>query len=292
MTETNFGNLLNQIVSNAISTLFRQGELAELTYGAFNIAYKNVQADENDQIQLHLPVGYRADQTTIDSTKNYSKQELLRQYQFLAVNQLAVNGISQLVTTIESMTGDLLRAILMKYPHKIGRDRKISIGDVLAAPTIEAIHAHAVDSFLYGLGYKSPGELAEAVEKLTRLNLMECAAFHRYMEVSATRDIYIHNRGMANTKYIEKSGHHARVKAGHFLPVDVKYFLQSYEQCIQLAEWWEAQLHDIWHSSEYEERKNATDDEATPSPPIDGVSQELRALAAKYSKPQSDVPAE
>ena len=39
------------------------------------------------------------------------------------------------------------------------------------------------------------------------------------------------------------------------LPADLQYFLESYEHCLQIADWLEEQLHSHWHSSEYEDRR-------------------------------------
>jgi hypothetical protein len=290
MTTVDLGNQLNRVVNSARAILFRQGELAQLTYGAFDIASIKVQEDSNETIDISFPVGWTADHKPINSTRTYSKQELLSQYQFLALNQLASNAILHLVTTVEAMTEDLLRAVFMKYPQKLGSDTKISVGAVLEATSIEAVHAHAVDTMLNKLAYKSPADFADEVQKQMGIALLECTAFHRYMEVKATRDVYIHNRGMANKVYAVKAGQHARVQAGQFLPADVQYFLESYEQCLRLTEWWERQLHDKWHSSEFEARQNAP--KQTPeqgiAPPIDSVSERLRKLAAKYLKPQGE----
>jgi hypothetical protein len=286
MTTTDLGNQLNRIVSSARSILFRQGELAQLTYGAFDIASRKVQEDATETIEISFPVGWAPDHKPINATRKYSKQELLTQYQFLALNQLASNGVLHLVTITEAMTEDVLRAVFMRYPHKLGADTKISVGAVLEATSLEAVHAHAVDTMLNKLAYKSPAEFADDVRKQMGISLLECTAFHRYMELKATRDVYIHNRGIANKVYVGKAGQHARVQAGQFLPVDVQYFLESYEQCLRLTEWWERQLHDKWHSSEFEARENApkqtsAEDAAAPTDP---VGEKLRALAVKYAK--------
>ncbi len=290
MTTIDLGNQLNKLACAARGTLFRQSELAQLTYGAFDIAYRKVQDDSNEVVELSFPVGWTADHKPISSTKKYSKQELLTQYQFLAINQLASNGILHLVTIVEAMTEDLLRAVFLKYPHKLGSDTKVTVGSILECNSIEAVHAHAVETLLNRLAYKSPAEFADEVEKQMGINLLECGAFHRYMEIKATRDVYIHNRGMANKTYVRKAGQHARVQAGNFLPTDVQYFLESFEQCVQLTEWWEKQLHDKWHSSEYEARAHApqANSEESTRAPIDDVSEQLRLLAQKFLKPKGD----
>lgn len=255
MTSINIGNQLNQIVASSKDTMFNQGELAQLTYGAFDIAVKSMQSMEQEEIDVTFPVGYNPDKTAIQSTRTYSKNQLLSKYQYLAYHQLSVNALVQLVTIVETMLGDIVRAVVVRYPHKLGGKRSLSIQTVLESTSIEEVHLRATDALLNELAYKSPTEFAESVHQLLSVNLLECPSFHWYVEVKATRDIFIHNRGIANEVYVRKSGSHARVKSGMVAPVDIQYFLESYEHCLQIAEWLEIELHGHWHSSEFEDRK-------------------------------------
>ncbi len=256
MSSVNIGNHLNQVVLTAKRALFEQGELAQLTYGAFDIAVRELQSSEVESVEVTFPVGYNPDKTAMHTTRIYPKDELLMKYQRLAFHQLSVNAIVQLVTIVETMLGDVVRVVVVRFPKKLGNKRNLSIQTVLESTSIEEIHLRATDALLNELSYKSPAEFAESAQQLFSVNLLECPAFHRYVEVKATRDIFIHNGGVANDVYVRKAASHARVKAEMTLPVDIQYFLESYESCLQLSEWIEAKLNDTWHSSEYEDRKN------------------------------------
>ncbi len=251
----NIGNQLYRLVNEAQTALFNQGELAQLTYGAFDIAARSMQESKQEEIEVTFPIGYRADKTAMEGKRTYNKEQLLGRYQYLAFHQLSVNGVVQLITIVEAMLGDVVRAIVTKYPQKLGSKRNIPMKEVLESSSIEEIHLRACDSFLNDLSYKSPADFAEAVQGFLSLNLFECPAFHKYIEAKATRDVYIHNRGVANDVYVRKSGAHARVKSGMQLPVEIQYFLESYETCIQFTEWLETKLHENWHSSELEDYK-------------------------------------
>ena len=255
MSSANLGNQLNQIVYMARAAMFDQGELSQLTYGAFDIAATSMQNMAQDEIEVTFPVGYKPDKTAIQSTRTYRKEELQEKYQFLAFHQLSINAIVQLVTITETMLGDIIRAVIARYPQKLGGKRNISIQAVLESTTLEEVHLRATDTLLNELAYKSPAEFSEAMNQLLSVNLLECPAFHRYMEIKATRDIFIHNQGVANEVYIRKSGTHARARSGVKLPADIQYFLESYEQCLQISDWLEEELHKHWHSSDYEDRK-------------------------------------
>ncbi|OYY94170.1 MAG: hypothetical protein B7Y41_07530 [Hydrogenophilales bacterium 28-61-23] len=255
MSGLNLGNQLNQIVQTAKHAMFDQGELAQLTYGAFDIAARSMQEMEHEEIEVTFPVGCNPDKTAIQSTRTYRKEQLLSKYQFLAFHQLSINALVQLVTLIETMLSDVVRAVVVRYPQKLGGKRSVPLQVVLEATSLEEVHIRATDTFLNELAYKSPGEFSESVAQLLSVNLLECPAFHRYMEIKATRDIFVHNSGIANDVYIRKAGSHSRVKSGMDLPADIQYFLESYECCLQIAEWLEIELHGHWHSTEYEDRK-------------------------------------
>jgi hypothetical protein len=274
MTTPTLGNLLYGLVTGARHALFNQGELAQLTYGAFDVVAGNVQSSDNESIEISFPVGYSPDRTPIPGARKFTKPELLGRYQFLAFHQLPLNGIAQLVTIVEALLGDVLRSVVVRYPHKLGAKRTLPLHAVLEAQTLEEVHLKATDSLLNELSYKSPAEFAEALQSLLSVNLLECAAFHKYVELKATRDIHVHNRGVANETYLKKAGSHARVARGVFLPVDIPYFLESYEACLQVTEWLEVELDQHWHSSERETAKTAPaqpPETLLPTDPTDAV---------------------
>ena len=235
--------------------MFDEGEFAQLTYGAFDIAARSMQEMSQEEIEVKFPIGYNPDRTVLESVRKYRKDQLLAKYQHLAFYQLSVNALVQLVTHVENMLSDVVRAVVVKYPQKLGGKRTITIQSVLESTSLEEMHLRATDTLLNELTYKSPADFAEAIEQLMGIKLLECPAFHCYIEIKASRDIYIHNRGIANDVYIRKAGTHMRCKSGMTLPADVQYFLESYEYCLQVADWLEKELHEHWHSSSYEDKQ-------------------------------------
>lgn len=288
MSPPNIGNTLYLLVSNARHALFDQGELAQLTYGAFDVVATNVTNSDVPEIEISFPVGYRPDKTSILSTRKYTKQELLARYQFLAFHQMPVNGIGQLVTITEALLGDIVRTVIVRYPQKLGAKRSIQLQAILEAQSLEEVHLRATDALLNELSYKSPAEFSEALNNLLSINLLECPAFHKYVEVKATRDIYVHNRGLINETYLKKSGSHARARNGAVLPVDIPYFLESYEACLQVTEWLEQELDQHWHSSEREAARSAATQQSETSPsmalPIEGAGVTANAPTASKAK--------
>ena len=191
-------------------------------------------------------------------TYHYTKEDLIKQYNYLANNQLALNGVYQLVIIIEATLSDFLRKVILKYPQKIGSKMSIKSSLVLSASSIEELHIKTTDSILNDLAYKSPRDFAKACEELLSINFLECPSYHKYIEIKATRDIYIHNLGFINELYLNKVGSHARGQLGGQIPVTMNYFLESYEECIKFIEWLEIQAHEEWTSSEYEDKLAAS----------------------------------
>lgn len=252
-----FGNKLNYILGNTKSALFLQGEMAQLTYLSFeqNVEWIN-QLEEGATIPISYPLGYRADHTPIMSDpKNYTKEELTERYNFLGLNKLPLDSIFQLVTIMESLLNDILRSILIEYPNKIPSKKQVEVNCILLSSSIQEAKIFIVDNILYEIAYKSPRDYAMEFEKYTGVNLLENPVFHKYIELKATRDIHIHNAGKANEIYTTKAGVLSRVKSGMYLPVDIPYFLMSYEQCLQLNESLEVELDKIWPSEYFRNKK-------------------------------------
>lgn len=258
-----FGDKLIEIINSSRNQLFLQGEMAQLTYISFEQMTTWVDNQKEDTIPISYPIGYNPDKTTMMSQPhNYSKDDLKERYAFLGLNKLPIDAIYQLVTITETMLNDLLRAILIEFPKKIPNKRKLDIDQVLACDNLDQIKLAIVDTILNEFAYKSPKEYADEFSFYTGVKLLENPVFHQYIELKATRDIHIHNKGIANEIYLNKAGVLARVKSGRYLPVTIQYFLEMYEQCLQLTEVLERALNDIWPSLVYKNRKQLDQQEA------------------------------
>jgi hypothetical protein len=258
MSEQAVGDKINRALMFAQTSMFRIAEQSQLTFLAYELAAQEINAPDGPETKtISYPIGLRADRTAIPSERTYTRDDLLQQYRLLAVHQLSVNGLSQLVSVVEAMLEDTLRIVLRKFPKKLGAQKQIDLQLVLEASSIEEVHSKAIDALLNESSYKSPRDFAKSFESFTGVNLLESPAFHRYIEVKATRDVFIHNRGVANQVYLRKSGSHARATMGSKVPCEIGYFLESYEACLQLTEWLESGLNGVWPSSDFETRRTS-----------------------------------
>jgi hypothetical protein len=254
-----FGDKLIEIINESRNQLFLQGEMAQLTYISFEQMTIWVDNQKEDAIPISYPIGYNPDKTTMMSQPyNYTKDDLKGRYAFLGLNKLPIDAIYQLVTITETMLNDLLRTILIQFPKKIPNKRKLDIDQVLACDNLDEIKLAIVDTILNEFAYKSPKEYADEFSFYTGVKLLENPVYHQYIELKATRDIHIHNKGFANEIYLNKAGVLARVKTGNYLPVTIQYFLEMYEQCLQLTEVLEKALNDIWPSLIFKNSKKSS----------------------------------
>ncbi len=256
MTEDiGLGNELNRIVQDTVFAIFTQGELAQLSHSSFSNSSQMIRDGADEEIEISYPIGYKPTKEPMMGTHTYGKEQLIQRFDYLTHTQIATNGIYQLAMLVEAMLSDIVRKIVLAYPGKLGSKKQVGLASVLKANSLEELRYQATNSLINELSYKSPRDFAVEVKKFTSVNLLECPAYHIYMEMKATRDGLIHNRGIANEIYESKAGSHARVKAGTELPINQIYFLEVYESCLQLLEWLEEKLHKTWHSSERHERK-------------------------------------
>ena len=88
---------------------------------------------EIETFPISYPVGYNPDQTTIETTKEYSKKELLERYNYLGRTKLPRYSLIQLVTVMERLFNEIIKETLKEYPQKISNKRKIDSEVALGA---------------------------------------------------------------------------------------------------------------------------------------------------------------
>ena len=286
MTVIELGNKLHGITRQADGILFELGRLTQLSYSSYEFSAKNIHESEEETITLSYPIGQNPDGSPMLGKNDFPKKTLIDQYSSLANHSLPLTSIYRIVTTIEAMLSDMVREVILAYPKKLGSKKKIDLVTVLESDSIEAIHAAAIDSHLNELAYKSPKDFAVEVEDLLGVNLLEIPAYHTYIEVKATRDIHIHNSGVTNEIYLEKTGSHARVhKVKMVLPVDNSYFLKAYEASLQIVDALREELYKKWGSSDFEASKLERAEKVEMSPVLK-KAEAAKKIAAKKAVPK------
>ncbi len=132
--------------------------------------------------------------------------------------------LSGLVTAVEILLNDVLSDIFISYPPKLGK-RQISIQDLNASgsfiPTIKRISTVAVNELSYS-SFKD--YLAEWQKLVSPLHGITEEQIMSFIEIKATRDLYVHSNGKLNEIYEHKSGEKARrPNSKGKIPLDESY---------------------------------------------------------------------
>lgn len=157
-------------------------------------------------------------------------QEMAELFQRFASRDLHANLLVACVSRLESLLNDVLRTFLTRFPGKLslglkGGDssKSVPISVVIEADDRDEILAEIVDTRLQGVFYAEPKDYLAYFENVTGVSLPE-KSFLEFVEIKATRDLVIHNNGLANDLYVRKAGKLARAEAGKPIGVEEAYF--------------------------------------------------------------------
>lgn len=278
MSLITLGNKLRDINSETQNYLFSTLRLSAIANEAFGVANLAIKNDSRKKIPFVIPIGVRADGTPYYSDKNDLKKEfLLSQIDSLTTFALPLTGIYQVVTIIEAWMSDCVRSVVTEFPQKLGKDKKIPLKTVLSCGDLESVYIAATDEFVRDLMYKSPKEYGEIAGNLLGVEFLAMPAYFKYIEIKATRDVMIHNKGVANDIYEGKAGTHARVKSGEEPPVTPAYFLDACETALTLVELSRDSMKRHW----------GFEDEAETAPAGDSSNQSNAAQSPHTDTPSS-----
>jgi hypothetical protein len=139
-----------------------------------------------------------------------------------------VNSVSQ----FESFLADVIIKFLTHYPLRITETVQgmpacpnISPRDLVAAANKDELLQRVFSDHVDNVFRQRPSLYMAYLAKL--LSVKTDPSFADYYEVCATRDLVVHNNGIANALYIEKAGAKARGALGQKIAVDKDYYYDA-----------------------------------------------------------------
>ena len=137
-----------------------------------------------------------------------------------------------IVAQVEAFLSDLISGVLRidkrrlktKVPG-IDHTNKIDISEIIDSDDIDDIIEQIIKKELVGIFYASPEKQFEYLEKVIGISIDDKLSdlASKWKEYKATRDIIIHNSGVANEVYVKKAGDHAKWKDSESIVVDQDY---------------------------------------------------------------------
>jgi hypothetical protein len=142
--------------------------------------------------------------------------------------QLTQATFQQFISTFETFFFDFLRLWLLAYPRSLGR-RQLEFKDILDAPDKDAITLLVVNKELNELLYERPAAWFAYLEDKAKLGCPTATEVEQIAEAKASRDVLVHNGGVAGKVYVAKAGKLARYKEGEKIDIPEPYHRQTWE---------------------------------------------------------------
>jgi len=142
--------------------------------------------------------------------------------------QLAQATFQQFIAIFESYFLDLLRLWLLAYPQTLG-SRKVDFKEILDAQDKDALALLVVNKELNEILYQRPRDWFAYLEGRAKLGCPTSDEIDRFTEAKASRDLLIHNRGVANKIYEYKAGTLARYQVGEIIDIPENYHRETWE---------------------------------------------------------------
>lgn len=137
------------------------------------------------------------------------------------------------VAVVESYLSKSLELVIRAYPQKLlvspkGNDIReeaplaVDVREVVKASSLEELIAEKASQRVRDASYATPDTYFKYAAKVLGVEFDE-ALRAEFSEIKATRDIHVHNDGIANAIYLRKAGARARRQDGEPLPIDGDY---------------------------------------------------------------------
>jgi hypothetical protein len=134
------------------------------------------------------------------------------------------------VAQVEAFISDLLFELLRFDPRRlktrvkgIDQTSKIDVAELIDCSSRKEMIDAVIQRDLVSLFYAPPSLQMEYLQAVTGVKL-NGDIVAEWIEIKATRDTIVHNRGVSNAIYIRKAGALARAKTGDTLPMTDEYF--------------------------------------------------------------------
>jgi hypothetical protein len=142
--------------------------------------------------------------------------------------QLTEATFQQFIAVFENFFLDLLRLWLLAHPQSLSQ-KMVDFQAVLDAPDKDAITSLVVDREANEVLYDRPAGWFKYLEKRVKLGCPTADEIDRIAEAKASRDVLVHNRGVASKTYELKAGRLTRFRDGQRIDIPEHYHRDTWE---------------------------------------------------------------
>jgi len=142
-------------------------------------------------------------------------------------NYLARSTLEEFVALLEEFMSGLMRVWLAAFPGSLAK-KEVRFGVILSARDRDSIIQEVIDAEIHALLYKKVADWFDYLNHTAKLGCPSSEEVGRIAEIKATRDVFVHNKGLANSVYVQKAGQFARFRAGDPVEISEEYHEQSW----------------------------------------------------------------
>lgn len=142
--------------------------------------------------------------------------------------QLTEATFQQFISIFENFYFELLRLWLTAYPQSLGK-KTVDFKSILELPDKDAITGLVVRKELNEVQYERPTEWFAYLKDKAKLGCPTVNEIDRIAEAKASRDVLVHNKGIANKTYKSKAGVLARCEEGDRISIPEHYHRETWE---------------------------------------------------------------
>ena len=163
----------------------------------------------------------------------HSEEDLLAVAGVSVNNYLPAAMIQQFVSLTETFLTDLVQLWLTAYPNHL--KGQVDVQTIIAAPDKAAILRPLIDQYVLSMGYKRPSEWFKQLHGIVAISHPSAPEIDQFAEFKATRDVFVHNRGIVNEIYLLKAGALARASLGQPLDLPDPYLHDGWRLCRKMV---------------------------------------------------------
>jgi hypothetical protein len=179
-------------------------------------------------LQKDVDKGRKFNFRNLTTRTSVDEERLLGRIQLYVTDYLIPFTFQHFVLVFESFFFDSLRFWLLTYPASLSK-KQVEMAAVLRAPDKNAIVLTVVEKELNDLKYQRLTDWFDYLKSLTNIDFSAASEIEELAEIKASRDILVHNNGIANVIYVSKAGPRARYKDGDKLEIPEPYHHASWE---------------------------------------------------------------
>ena len=156
-----------------------------------------------------------------------SETELAEISQKYVTQYMSAACLQRLVSVFEEFVFQFLAEYHAAFPRSLA-GKQFSLETVLAHSSIDEVIRTVIDRHVRDLAYQSMEKWFGAIERIAKNGVPDDETVARLKEAKASRDVTVHNQGVVNVDYVNRSGSRARFDVGDRLEIPESYLRDSH----------------------------------------------------------------